>query len=124
MLFRSLFAASVFAVCGWHLMLFGFIAKLHAHYANPVFRDERIERLAGLFTVNRGAVAGLLLLILAGFAGVPVILEWFQSQTVPNPGQWILAGTLFLFGFETIFASFLVGIIDVQRESGRSGYAD
>jgi hypothetical protein len=57
-------------------------------------------------------------------AGVPVLLEWFQSATVPYPGQWILACTLFLFGIETIFASFLVGILDLQRESRRSGYAD
>src|SRR5581483_996616 len=34
-----LFAASVLAVCGWHLLLFGFVAKLHAHHVDPVFRD-------------------------------------------------------------------------------------
>jgi hypothetical protein len=55
---------------------------------------------------------------------VPVLLEWWRNSQVIYPGQWILAGTLFLIGFETIFASFLVGIIDLQRESRRSGYAD
>jgi hypothetical protein len=119
-----MFGASVIALCGWHLMLFGFLAKLHAHHVNPVFRDERIEQLAAAFTVNRGLVAGLIIIGLSAAAGVPVILEWFASSNVPFPGQWILAGTLFLFGFETIFASFLVGIIDLQRESRRSGYAD
>src|SRR5207302_849432 len=36
-----LFGCSVLSVCGWHLLLFGFLAKLHAHHVNPIFRDER-----------------------------------------------------------------------------------
>jgi glycosyltransferase involved in cell wall biosynthesis len=116
-----LFASCVLAVCGWHLMLFGFLAKLHAHLTNPVFSDERVERLASRLTVNRGVTAGLVLLVAAFATGLPVLMGWFQSHTVPSPGLWILAGTLFLFGFETIFASFLIGIIDLQRESRRSG---
>jgi glycosyltransferase involved in cell wall biosynthesis len=119
-----MFGSSVIALSGWHLMLFGFLAKLHAHHVNPVFRDDRIERLAAAFTVNRGLVAGLIIVGLSAVVGVPIILDWFETSNVTYPGQWILAGTLFLFGFETIFASFLVGIIDLQRESRRSGYAD
>lgn len=119
-----MFGTSVIALSGWHLMLFGFLAKLHAHHVNPVFRDSRIERLAAAFTVNRGLAAGLILLACSALCGVPVLMEWFRTYTVPNPGQWILAGTTFLFGFEMIFASFLIGIIDLQRESRRSGYAD
>jgi hypothetical protein len=111
----------VLAVCGWHLLLFGFLAKLHAHHVNPVFHDKRIERLAAAFSVNRGLCAGLAQLGLAAAAGVPVLVNWWQTSTVPAPAQWILAGTLFLFGFETVFASFLVGILDLSRESRRTG---
>lgn len=119
-----MFGSSVVALCGWHLMLFGFLAKLHSHHVNPVFRDERVDRLAAAFTVNRGLVAGLATIGLSACAGVPVLLEWIRNAQVSYPGQWIMAGTLFLIGFETIFASFLIGIIDSQRESRRSGYAD
>lgn len=116
-----LFGCSVVAVCGWHLLLFGFLAKLHAHHVDTVFRDERIERLASAFTVDRGLFAGLGLLAASLAAGAPVLITWFRTMTVPSPGQWILAGTLFLLGFETIFASFLVGILDLRRESRRAG---
>jgi glycosyltransferase involved in cell wall biosynthesis len=116
-----LFGCSVLAVCGCHLLLFGFIAKLFSHHVDPVFRDSRIERLAAAFTVDRGLLAGLGLLATAIVAGIPVLLTWFRTLTVPSPGQWILAGTLFLFGFETMFASFLVGILDMRRESRRAG---
>jgi hypothetical protein len=116
-----LFGCSVLAVCGWHLLLFGFLAKLHAHHVDPVFRDERVERLAAAFTVNRGLLAGLGLLGLSAAFGVPVLVHWFRTFTLPLPGQWILAGTLFLLGFETVFASFLIGILDLRRESARQG---
>jgi glycosyltransferase involved in cell wall biosynthesis len=116
-----LFGCSVLAVCGWHLLLFGFLAKLHAHHVDPVFRDERIERLAGWFTVNRGLLGGLGLLTASAGFGLPVLIHWFRTLTLPAPGQWILAGTLFLLGFETVFASFLIGILDLRRESGRQG---
>ncbi len=42
-----MFGTSVIALSGWHLMLFGFLAKLHAHHVNPVFRDPKIEKLGG-----------------------------------------------------------------------------
>ena len=116
-----LFGCSVLAVCGWHLLLFGFLAKLHAHHVDPVFRDDRIERLAATFTVNRGLLAGLGLLTASAGFGLPVLIHWFRTFTLPAPGQWILAGTLFLLGFETVFASFLIGILDLRRESGRQG---
>jgi glycosyltransferase involved in cell wall biosynthesis len=116
-----LFGCSVLAVAGCHLLLFGFIAKLYAHHIDPVFRDSRIERLAAGFTVDRGLVAGLVLLAASAAVGVPVVVHWLRTLTLPSPGQWIVAGTLFLFGFETIFASFLVGILDMRRESRRVG---
>ena len=40
---------------------------------------------------------------------------------VPNPGYWIFAGTLFMLGTETVFLSFLVGILDLSREGRRCG---
>jgi glycosyltransferase involved in cell wall biosynthesis len=116
-----LFGCSVLAVCGWHLLLFSFIAKLFSHHIDPVFRDTRIERLAAAFTVDRGLLAGLALVTASAAAGVPVLVTWLRTMTVPSPAQWILAGTLFLFGFETMFASFLVGILDMRRESRRQG---
>ena len=100
---------------------FGLLAKLYSHHIDPVFRDDRIERFAAWFTVDRGLVAGLAVLAASAAAGVPVLVHWFRTFTLPAPGQWILAGTLFLIGFETMFASFLVGILDMRRESRRTG---
>lgn len=117
-----LFGTSVIALTGFHLTLFGLLAKLHAARIDPqVFSDAMIDRIAGAFRVERGLIAGGALLGLAAFIGVPVVINWWQTTRIDNPGYWILAGTLFMLGLETIFAAFLMGILDLSRERDRRG---
>jgi glycosyltransferase involved in cell wall biosynthesis len=115
-----MYTASLVSISGFHLLAFGFLAKLYAHRVDPVFRDPRVERLTGLFSVERGLLLGAGL-ILSGLAlGVPVLVHWVRTLEVPAPAQWIFAGTLFCLGLESISTAFLAGIIDLPRESGRS----
>jgi hypothetical protein len=114
-----MYTASLLSICGAHVMIFGFLAKLYAHKVDPVFEDPRVVRLARLFSIERGLACGLLLVITGVLVGAPVLIHWVQDLKVPLPGQWIFAGTLFTLGVEIIFASFLVGIMDLPRESGR-----
>jgi glycosyltransferase involved in cell wall biosynthesis len=116
-----LYTASLVALGGWHLCVFGFLAKLHTHLVDPVFRDRRVERLTRLFTVNRGLVGGLVMMASGVALGVPVFLHWLESRAVPVPAQWVFAGTVFMLGLETAFLAFLVGILDLQREGERCG---
>jgi hypothetical protein len=115
------YTASLAALSGFHLLVFGFLAKLYAQQVNPIFYDRRVEQLAKFFTVDRGLLLGLAL-ILVGFAiGLPVFVHWMRTLAVPSPGLWIFAGTMFTLGMETCFTAFLVGILELRRESGRSG---
>jgi glycosyltransferase involved in cell wall biosynthesis len=117
-----LFGASVISLTGFHLLLFGWLAKLHAARVDPIiFGDTRINRLTNHFRIERGLAYGSTLLVLAAAIGIPVIVQWWQTSQIPNPGWWIFAGTLFMIGFETIFAAFLVGILDMSRERNRCG---
>ena len=116
-----LFTASLAAMSGYHLLVFGFLAKLYAGQIDPVFHDPRMEKLAAWFTVERGLLLGGGFLTIALAAGVPVFVHWCRTLQVPIPGLWIFAGTLFMLGTETIFASFLVGILQLKRESKRPG---
>jgi glycosyltransferase involved in cell wall biosynthesis len=115
------FTASMAALGGFHLLVFGFLAKLYAQQVNPIFHDRRAEQLAKYFTVDRGAIWGLGLILAAFGVGLPVFIHWCQTLQVPQPGLWFFAGTLFMIGLETIFAAFLVGILELQRESQKSG---
>ena len=116
-----LYTASMVVLGGFHLLVFGFLAKLYAQQVNPIFHDPGTEKLARFFDVDRGLILGLDLILASCVVGLPVFLHWCQTLEVPSPGLWIFAGTLFMLGLETIFAAFLVGIMELQRESQRPG---
>jgi hypothetical protein len=50
-----------------------------------------------------------------------VFAHWCRTFEVPLPGLWIFAGTLCMLGIETIFTAFLVGILELPRESQKAG---
>lgn len=116
-----LYTASLVSITGAHILVFGFLAKQHAHLVDPVFRDPRIDKLVKFWTLERGLVAGINLILASVLIGLPVLVHWIRTSQVPMPAQWIFAGTLFMLGLETVFASFLIGILDLKRESGRQG---
>lgn len=112
-----LFTASVASLTGAHGVVFGFLAKLYASQVDPLFHDPKTEALARCFTIERGLLLGLALMAAAFAVGLPVFLHWCSTLTVPAPGQWIFAGTLFMLGLETVFASFLKGVLELRQES-------
>jgi glycosyltransferase involved in cell wall biosynthesis len=116
-----MYTASLLSIIGSNLLVFGFLAKLYTHQIDPVFEDPRMTTLLKLFSVERGLVLGIGMIVAAAVLGVPVLIDWIQSLTVPSPGRWILACTLFTLGVEVVFASFLVGILDLPREKHRKG---
>lgn len=116
-----MYTASLLAISGSHVLAFGFLARLQAHLADPVFEDPRIDKLSRLWTVERGLIAGFGLIAVAGVIAAPVLLTWWRTTTVPSPGQWIFAGTLFVLGLEAIFTSFLVSVVDLLRQRERQG---
>jgi hypothetical protein len=111
-----MYTASLVAISGFHLVVFGFLGKYYAHLADPVFRNPRVERLASFFSVERGLTTGASLMALAVILGVPVVFHWLQTREVPVPGQWIFAGTLFSLGLEVGSATFLLGILQFLQE--------
>jgi glycosyltransferase involved in cell wall biosynthesis len=116
-----LYTASLVSLAGWHITVFGFLAKLHSHLVDPVFFDRRIEAVMRWFRLERGLLIGATLLVGAAALGVPVFVHWAQTMALPTPALWVGAGTLFLLGLEVLFLSFLVSILDLRRESGRTG---
>jgi glycosyltransferase involved in cell wall biosynthesis len=82
-----LFGASVAALTGFHLIVFGILAKVHANLVDPVFRDPRMDKLARVFRVERGALYGGALLVLSALLGLPVLWTWFTTSTVTARGN-------------------------------------
>ena len=115
-----MYTASLVAMTGFHVIVFGFLAKLFAHRLDPVFFDKRMDQLSRWFRVERAAIIGGGLIVTAVALAAPVFVHWLRTSDFLAP-QWIFAGTLFVLGLETIFLAFLVGIVDMARESQRHG---
>ena len=111
-----MYTASLVAISGFHLLVFGLLAKYYAHLSDPVFRDPGVERLVAFLSVERGMTLGVSLMALGVALGVPVFGHWLRTMEVPLPGQWIFAGTLFCLGLEAAAAGFLVGILNLSQE--------
>lgn len=116
-----MYTASLLAISGAHLLVFGFLAKLYTHQVDPVFVDARVTKWRERFTVERGILSGLALILVAMVLCLPVLFHWFSTSQVPSPARWIFGGTLFVIGLEVVFASFLVGIMELPNEQNRRG---
>ena len=110
-----MYTASLTAISGFHLLVFGLLAKYYAHLADPVFYSPRVERIAKHLSVERGLTLGGSFVAIAVIIGTPVIAHWFQTKAIPQPGQWIFAGTLFCLGIEATAGAFLLGILQFPR---------
>ncbi len=115
-----MYTASLLALTGFHIIVFGFLGKLVAHRLDPVFFDRRFDQFSRWFRVERGIQIGGGLILAAITLAAPVSYHWVQTSEFRAP-QWIFAGTLFVIGLETMFLAFLIGIIDMARESHRHG---
>lgn len=115
-----MYTSALTAIVGWHLIVFGLLAKLYAHLIDPVFEDPRVHRVLSHFSVERGLILGMLLIFLGLVLGMPVLVQWIVTSAVSSHGSWILGGTLLTLGLETIFASFLIGILNLPREHSRT----
>lgn len=116
-----MYTTSLMSIAGSHWIVFGFLAKLYTHQVDPVFADPRVARLLSLFTVERGLLLGLMLIGLSALIAAPVFFHWLATSAVFSPARWVFGGTLFTLGTEAVFTSFLVGILDLSRETSRRG---
>jgi glycosyltransferase involved in cell wall biosynthesis len=116
-----MYTAALLSITGSNLVIFGFLAKLYTHQIDPVFQDPRMTRLMSLFSVERGLCLGAAMVVAGAAMGTPVLLHWLLTREVASPAWWIFAGLLLTLGIEAIFTSFLVGILDLPRESEQAG---
>ena len=117
---HTLVFSSMLVLCGYHAILFAITVKTFAIAQKIVPRDERIDALLRTFTPERGAAAGVIIM-LAGLALIAVAaFQWksvgFGNLDYEHTMRWVVPGcTLTALGFETMLAGFFFGILDFFR---------
>jgi Glycosyl transferase family 2 len=107
------------AILGVQLVLFSLLTRTIGVLKNDLPMSPPLARFLSIFTIERGIVLGLLL-ALAGLAlAVYSVLSWAQVRLAAlDPATMMRVAipsvTLMIAGVEIIFASFLLGFIDVR----------
>ena len=116
----TLMMACLTVVVGFQLIAFAFFTKVFAIAEGLLPADPKLTRVFKIFTLEKGIIAGLLLLL----AGVAMFLRalWLWQQAdfglLPsveeNLRRLIPAATLILLGIQSIFSSFFMSVLGLK----------
>ncbi len=104
-------------ILGYNLILFDTFAKafsIGAGFINPAGWHTRLSRI---FTLERGLFAGMLLFLGGVGIEVKIVYDWFaagRGELMAVRGV-VLGMTAIVLGAQTVFASFLLGLLTIRR---------
>lgn len=116
----TLLFAAMLLLLGSQLVSFGIVARLYGVASNLWPTSARVERFRARFSVERGAIAGTMV-SLAGVAGIAILIGGWASagfgamDAVGLMRLAIPAMVATLLGLQTVFTSFLIGLIDTRN---------
>jgi glycosyltransferase involved in cell wall biosynthesis len=105
-------------ILGYNLILFDIVAKSYSMAAGFARREQWLGPLRRLFSLERGLLVGLALIALGGVMELLVVASWVRSgySDLMAVREVVVGMALMVIGLQTLFASFLVGLMQVQRD--------
>jgi glycosyltransferase involved in cell wall biosynthesis len=112
-----LFGASML-ILGYNLVLFDVLAKAYSMAAGFAQPGRWLKGLRRSFSLERGVTAGLLLFAAGVAAELAVVAAWVRSGygELMAVRQIVVGMALMVVGVQTLFASFLVSLMDIERQ--------
>jgi glycosyltransferase involved in cell wall biosynthesis len=119
---RTLIAAALMLLVGYQAMIAGAAVRIYTLTEQIGPPSPALQRLFHLFTLERGVIAGLLMII-AGLAFIAVpLLTWFRVDLGDLPEStlrpMIVGSTLLALGVETVLMSFVLSMMAMERKRG------
>ncbi len=114
---HPMFIASLLVVLGYQLIIFSIFAKTYS-VIHLEEKDHKIENLYKYLTIEKGILAGSII----GFLGLLILLmilvKWIQTElgSMEEIKNSIIASTLIIVGFQTIFSSFMLSILSITKK--------
>lgn len=121
----TLMMACMAIMVGFQLVAFAFFTKVFAIAEGLLPEDPRLTRLFKVFTLEKGLVAGLLVLVGGLLLVCRSLWLWQQSHfgllpsTEENLRRLIPAGTLIVLGIQAIFSSFFMSVLGLKTVKRR-----
>lgn len=117
---HTVLVSSLAIIVGQQSVGFAFMTKLFAIGEGLLPRDRRLDRMLGLFNLERGLASGGAAII-AGVALITVaVIRWMGVEFGPldyrMTMRWVIPGvTLAVLGVQTVLASFFFSILMLRR---------
>ena len=117
---HTLLFASLAIICGYQSVLFAVMTKIFAISQGLLPQDKRMTRLFEIVNLERGWIAGAILM-LVGLAFLAIaVVEWygrhFGNLDYERTMRWVIPGvTLTALGFQTVLSSFFFSILGMKR---------
>ncbi len=117
---NTLLIGSFVGLVGFQCMSFGFFARIYGLAEGVAPRDPLLDRILSFFTLERGLIAGVILLLTGGGLLFRALLYWgahdFGALSYPVGLRMVIpAVTLAALGVQTLFLSFFLNILGVKN---------
>jgi glycosyltransferase involved in cell wall biosynthesis len=117
---HTLLFASLALIAGYQSIVFALFTKVFAISERMLPEDPRLTRLARVFNLEAGLLAGVVGM-LAGFGLLAgAISQWWSVNFGPldysHTMRWVIPGvTLTTLGFQTVLSSFFLSVLGMKR---------
>ncbi len=121
----TLMMACMAVVVGFQLAAFAFFTKVFAIAEGLLPEDAKLTRVFRFFTLEKGIVAGLMVLLAGLLIVARAVWLWKSAHfgvlpsTEDNLRRLIPAGTLMVLGIQTVFSSFFMSVLGLKTVKRR-----
>jgi len=118
---HTLLFASLFIILGYQSLMFGAFTKVFAIGERLMPLDDRSKSLFKVFTLEKGAAVGGVILLVGLFLLGAAIRKWwsvdFGALSYSQTMKWVIPGVTFVaLGFQTVLGSFFLSILGMRRK--------
>jgi len=121
----TLMMACMAVIVGFQLVAFAFFTKVFAIAEGLLPDDPKFARIFKIFTLEKGIIAGLIVLLVGTILFLRALWLWRQAHfgLLPsmeeNLRRLIPAATLIILGIQGIFSSFFMSVLGLKTVSRR-----
>ena len=118
---HTLLFASLAVLLGHQAVLFAVFTKTFAISEGLMPEDNRLTRLFKLIPLERGLILGVASLLIGLVLLLAAVNQWrlagFGRLEYARTMRWVIPGaTLTALGFQTVFASFFISVLQMRRK--------
>lgn len=108
---------SFFSILGFQTIALGLYARIYAVTHNFIPQGQFLNRMFKIFNLERGLALGAAIFLAGLSIGIYLFIKWLQTHYGPldQVRLALFASTLMIIGAQTIFSSFFLSMLGIER---------